>query len=206
LVGESESRTRQMIQLAEALAPCILWIDEIDKAFAGVESKGDSGTASRVFGTFINWLAEKKSPVFVVATANNIQALPPEMLRKGRFDEIFFVGLPSQAERQAIFELHLGRLRPHNLKNYDLERLAYETPDFSGAEIEQTLIEAMHIGFSQNRDFTTDDILEAASQIVPLARTAQEQIQFLKDWAAAGKARMASRDNRLSSRIQRQLQ
>ncbi|MEQ8539919.1 MAG: AAA family ATPase [Coleofasciculus sp. D1-CHI-01] len=206
LVGESESRTRQMIQLAEALAPCILWIDEIDKAFAGVESKGDSGTASRVFGTFINWLAEKKSPVFVVATANNIQTLPPEMLRKGRFDEIFFVGLPSQQERQAIFELHLGRLRPHNLKNYDLERLAYETPDFSGAEIEQTLIEAMHIGFSQNRDFTTDDILEAASQIVPLARTAQEQIQFLKDWAAAGKARMASRDNRLSSRIQRQLQ
>lgn len=206
LVGESESRTRQMIQLAEALAPCILWIDEIDKAFAGVESKGDSGTASRVFGTFINWLAEKKSPVFVVATANNIQALPPEMLRKGRFDEIFFVGLPSQDERQAIFELHLGRLRPHNLKNYDLERLAYETPDFSGAEIEQTLIEAMHIGFSQNRDFTTDDILEAASQIVPLARTAQEQIQFLKDWAAAGKARMASRDTRLSSRIQRQLQ
>jgi len=139
LVGESESRTRQMIQLAEALAPCILWIDEIDKAFAGVESKGDSGTASRVFGTFINWLAEKKSPVFVVATANNIQTLPPEMLRKGRFDEIFFVGLPSQQERQAIFELHLGRLRPHNLKNYDRERLAYETPDFSGAEIEQTL-------------------------------------------------------------------
>jgi len=206
LVGESESRTRQMIQLAEALAPCILWIDEIDKAFAGIESQGDSGTASRVFGTFINWLAEKKSPVFVVATANNIQALPPEMLRKGRFDEIFFVGLPSQDERQAIFELHLERLRPHNLKNYDLERLAYETPDFSGAEIEQTLIEAMHIGFSQNRDFTTDDILEAASQIVPLARTAQEQIQFLKDWAAAGKARMASRDTRLSSRIQRQLQ
>jgi ATP-dependent 26S proteasome regulatory subunit len=206
LVGESESRTRQMIQLAEALAPCILWIDEIDKAFSGIDSKGDAGTTSRVFGTFINWLAEKKSPVFVVATANNIQALPPEMLRKGRFDEIFFVGLPSQEERQAIFELHLSRLRPHNIKNYDLDRLAYETPDFSGAEIEQTLIEAMHIGFSQNRDFTTDDILEAASQIVPLARTAQEQIQFLQNWAAAGKARLASRDSRLSSRIQRQLQ
>jgi SpoVK/Ycf46/Vps4 family AAA+-type ATPase len=151
-------------------------------------------------------MAEKRSPVFVVATANNIQALPPEMLRKGRFDEIFFVGLPSQEERLAIFELHLSRLRSHNLKSYDLERLAYETPDFSGAEIEQTLIEAMHIGFSQNRDFTTDDILEAASQIIPLARTAQEQIQFLQDWAAAGKARMASRDSRLSSRIQRQFQ
>lgn len=206
LVGESESRTRQMIQLAEALAPCILWIDEIDKAFSGFDAKGDSGTTSRVFGTFITWLAEKRSPVFVVATANNIQTLPPEMLRKGRFDEIFFVGLPSQDERYAIFELHLARLRPHNLKNYDLERLAYETPDFSGAEIEQTLIEAMHIGFSQNRDFTTDDILESASQIIPLARTAQEQIQFLTNWAAAGKARMASRDNRLSSRIQRQFQ
>lgn len=193
LVGESESRTRQMITLAEALAPCILWIDEIDKGFAGFEGKGDSGTTSRVFGTFINWLAEKRSPVFVVATANNIQTLPPEMLRKGRFDEIFFVGLPSQDERKAILSVHLSRLRPHNLQNYDLERLAYETPDFSGAEIEQTLIEAMHIGFSQNRDFTNDDIIEAASQIIPLARTAKEQIQFLQDWAAAGKARLASR-------------
>ncbi len=196
LVGESESRTRQMIQLAEALAPCILWIDEIDKAFAGGDSRGDAGTTSRVFGTFITWLAEKASPVFVVATANNIQALPPEMLRKGRFDEIFFVGLPSQEERRAIFAVHLARLRAHNLQQYDLDRLAYETPDFSGAEIEQTLIEAMHIGFSQNRDFTTDDILEAASQIVPLARTAQEQIEQLQAWAAAGKARLASRDSK----------
>ncbi|GBF80719.1 AAA family ATPase [Aphanothece sacrum] len=201
LVGESESRTRQMISLAEALAPCVLWIDEIDKGFGGVEGKGDGGTTSRVFGTFINWLAEKQSPVFVVATANNIQTLPPEMLRKGRFDEIFFVGLPSQEEREAIFNVHLSRLRPHNLKNYDIKRLAYETPDFSGAEIEQTLIEAMHIGFSQNRDFTNDDILEAASQIIPLARTAQEQIEFLQNWAAAGKARLASRNSRLSSPI-----
>ncbi len=204
LVGESESRTRQMINLAEALSPCILWIDEIDKAFSGVEGRGDSGTTSRVFGTFITWMAEKKSPVFVVATANNIKALPPEMLRKGRFDEIFFVGLPNQEEREAIFKVHLARLRPHNLGNYDIKRLAYETPDFSGAEIEQTLVEAMHIGFSQNRDFATDDILESASQIVPLARTAQEQIQFLQDWAAAGKARLASRKSSLSDRIQNQ--
>lgn len=204
LVGESESRTRQMIQLAEALAPCVLWIDEIDKAFSGLGGKGDAGTANRVFGTFINWLAEKTSPVFVVATANDIQALPPEMLRKGRFDEIFFVGLPTQQERQSIFAVHLSRLRPHGIKNYDLDRLAYETPDFSGAEIEQTIIEAMHIGFSQNRDFTIDDILEAASQIVPLARTAQEQIRFLQDWAAAGKARLASRQGSLSPSIPRQ--
>jgi ATP-dependent 26S proteasome regulatory subunit len=201
LVGESESRTRQMIQLAEALAPCILWIDEIDKAFAGLDSRSDSGTTSRVFGTFITWMAEKTSPVFVVATANNIQSLPPEMLRRGRFDEIFFVGLPSQNERQAIFEVHLARLRPHSLKNYDLSRLAYETPDFSGAEIEQVIIEAMHLGFSQNRDFTTDDILEAASQMVPLARTAQEQIEALQAWAASGKARMASRIGGLNNRL-----
>ncbi|MDZ4873009.1 MAG: ATP-dependent zinc metalloprotease FtsH [Chroococcidiopsis cubana SAG 39.79] len=206
LVGESESRTRQMIQVAEALSPCILWVDEIDKAFAGLGAKGDAGTTSRVFGTFITWLAEKTSPVFVVATANDIHALPPEMLRKGRFDEIFFVGLPIQEERKAIFTVHLSRLRSHNLKSYDLDRLAYETPDFSGAEIEQTIVEAMHIGFSQNRDFTTDDILEAASQIIPLARTAQEQIQFLQDWAAAGKARLASKHSSLSNRIQRQLQ
>src|SRR5579883_1487797 len=206
LVGESESRTRQMIQVAEALAPCILWIDEIDKAFSGLGSKGDAGTTSRVFGTFITWLAEKTSPVFVVATANDIQALPPEMLRKGRFDEIFFVGLPNQEERKAIFNVHLSRLRPHNLKNYDIDRLAYETPDFSGAEIEQTLIEAMHIGFSQNRDFNIDDILEAASQIIPLARTAVEQIRQLQEWAAAGRARLASKQNPLSDRIQRQMQ
>lgn len=201
IVGESESRTRQMIQLAEALAPCVLWIDEIDKAFAGFDGKGDSGTSSRVFGTFITWLAEKTSPVFVVATANNIQSLPPEMLRKGRFDEIFFVGLPNQEERRAIFEVHLSRLRPHSLKNYNVDRLAYETPDFSGAEIEQTLIEAMHIGFSQNRDFTTEDVLESASQIVPLAKTAQEQIKLLQDWASAGKARLASRFSSLSARL-----
>lgn len=205
LVGESESRTRQMIQVAEALAPCVLWIDEIDKAFSGFDGKGDAGTTSRVFGTFITWLAEKTSPVFVVSTANNIQALPPEILRKGRFDEIFFVGLPNQEERRAIFEVHLSRLRSHNLKNYDLDRLAYETPDFSGAEIEQSLIEAMHIGFSQNRDFTNDDILEAVSQIIPLARTAAEQIQFLQAWAASGKARLASRSS-LTSRIQSQRQ
>ncbi len=204
LIGESESRTRQMVQIAEALAPCILWIDEIDKAFSGADGRGDAGTSSRVFGTFITWMAEKTSPVFVVATANNIQALPPELLRRGRFDEIFFVGLPSQIERKSIFEVHLSRLRAHNLQSYDLDRLAYETPNFSGAEIEQAIIEAMHIGFSQDRDFTTDDVLEAASQIVPLARTAQEQVEALQAWAASGKARLASRSTPLGDRLKRQ--
>jgi SpoVK/Ycf46/Vps4 family AAA+-type ATPase len=196
LVGESESRTRQMIQLAEALSPCVLWIDEIDKAFSGLEGRGDSGTTNRVFGTFLTWMAEKTSPVFVVATANNIRTLPPELLRKGRFDEVFFVGLPNQEERSQIFSVHLNKYRPHNIRAYDIERLAYETPDFSGAEIEQGIIEAMHIGFSQNRDFSTDDILEAASQIVPLAQTAQQEIQVLQEWAASGKARLASRQNK----------
>jgi SpoVK/Ycf46/Vps4 family AAA+-type ATPase len=197
LVGESESRTRQMIQIAEALAPCVVWIDEIDKAFSGVDGRGDSGTTNRVFGTFITWLAEKTSPVFVVATANDVQLLPPEMLRKGRFDEIFFVGLPNQEERRAIFTVHLSRLRGHMLQDYDLDRLAYETPEFSGAEIEQAIVEAMHIGFSQGREFTTDDILEAASQTVPLAQTAKEQIQLLQSWAMSGKARLASRSTTL---------
>ena len=155
LVGESESRTRQMIQLSEALSPCILWIDEIDKAFAGFEGRGDAGTTSRVFGTFITWLAEKTSPVFVVATANNIQALPPEILRKGRFDEIFLCGAypPQKNAMISLRSIYRG-YGPHNLAHYDLERLAYETPDFSGAEIEQSIIEAMHLGFSQNRDFS----------------------------------------------------
>jgi AAA+ superfamily predicted ATPase len=197
LVGESESRTRQMIQLAEALSPCILWIDEIDKAFGGLDSKGDAGTTSRVFSTVVTWLAEKTSAVFVVATANNVQALPPEILRKGRFDEIFFVGLPSQAERRSIFAVHLQKVRAQNLRDFDLDRLATETPSFSGAEIEQTLIEAMHLGFSQNRDFTTNDILEAASQTIPLAVTAQEQINALQEWANSGRARLASRQGNI---------
>ena len=196
LVGESEARARQAIALAEALAPCVLWIDEIDKAFATAGDRGDGGTSRRVFGTFLTWLAEKRSPVFVVATANNLQMLPPELLRKGRFDEVFFVGLPARQERREIFSVHLQRVRPHNLASFDLDRLAYETPDFSGAEIEQAIVEAMHIGFSQDRDFTTEDILSSVSQIVPLARTAQEEIQALQAWVADGKARLASRDRR----------
>lgn len=196
LVGESESRARQAIALSEALAPCVLWIDEIDKAFAGVGDRSDGGTSRRVFGTFLTWLAEKQAPVFVVATANNLQALPAELLRKGRFDEVFFVGLPNRQERREIFAVHLQRVRPHKLVGFDLDRLAYETPDFSGAEIEQAIVEAMHIGFSQDRDFATEDILSAASQIVPLARTAQEEIQALQAWVTDGKARLASRDYR----------
>jgi SpoVK/Ycf46/Vps4 family AAA+-type ATPase len=205
LVGESEARTRQMIQIAEALAPCVLFADEIDKSFGSLQG-GDAGTASRVFGTFLTWMAEKTSPVFVVATANDVLRLPPELMRKGRFDEVFFVNLPTQAERAEIFGVHLARLRPHNLRAYDLARLAYETPDFSGAEIEQAIVEAMHLGFAQGRDFTSDDIVQAVATIVPLARTAQEQIQALQQWAAAGKARPASLQGGLLGSLQRRLE
>jgi SpoVK/Ycf46/Vps4 family AAA+-type ATPase len=192
IVGESEARMRQMIQLSEAISPCILWIDEIDKAFAGMESKGDSGTTSRVLATFITWLSEKKSPVFVVATANNIYSLPPEILRKGRFDEIFFIGLPNEEEKKLIFKVHLNKVRPRSYQNYQLDLLSKQAKNFSGAEIEESIIEAMHLAFSENREFVTEDILKSIEQFVPLAYTNQEKIESLQEWATAGKIRLAS--------------
>jgi SpoVK/Ycf46/Vps4 family AAA+-type ATPase len=196
LVGESEQRTREMIRLAEAMAPCVLWVDEIDKAFAGVQSgfQGDSGTSARVFGAFITWMQEKTSPVFLVATANNVEVLPPELLRKGRFDEIFFIGLPSERERREIFQVHLRKVREHKLREYDLRGLAAATEGYSGAEIEQAIIAAMHDAFDENREFTDQDLLRAIRETVPLSRTAREQIERLKQWAASGKARPASSD------------
>jgi SpoVK/Ycf46/Vps4 family AAA+-type ATPase len=141
-------------------------------------------------------MAEKDTGVFVVATANNVRTLPPELLRKGRFDEIFFVGLPNQRERAEILAVHLQKYRPDRLREYDLERLAYETPDFSGAELEQAIVEAMHLAFSQNRDFTTEDILTCASQIIPLCRTAQTEVELLQEWVNTGRIRCASRSDR----------
>lgn len=192
IVGESESKMRQMIQLSEAISPCVLWIDEIDKAFSGMESKGDSGTTSRVLATFITWLSEKKSSVFVVATANNIYSLPPEILRKGRFDEIFFIGLPNEQEKELIFKVHLSRIRPKSWQNYDISLLSQKANKFSGAEIEEAIVEAMHIAFSENREFTTEDILKAIEQFVPLAYTNKEKMDALEEWAVAGKVRLAS--------------
>jgi SpoVK/Ycf46/Vps4 family AAA+-type ATPase len=206
LVGESESRMRQMIQLVEAVAPCILWIDEIDKAFGNIASgvDGDSGTSRRVFGTLITWMQEKTSAVFVVATANNVQSLPAELLRKGRFDEIFFLNLPSTQEREAIFRIFLQRLRPNRLREFDLEKLAWETRDFSGAEIEQVIVDGMYLAFSgafsgtsesettQRRDFVTEDILTAIRSTVPLAAISRVQIDALQRWAEQTGARNAS--------------
>jgi SpoVK/Ycf46/Vps4 family AAA+-type ATPase len=193
LVGESEGRTREMIRLSEAMAPCVLWVDEIDKAFAGVAGpQGDSGVSSRVFATFLSWLSEKTSPVFVAATANNVTGLPPELLRKGRFDEIFFIGLPSRRERREIFEVHLHRVRPHSLREFDLDYLAAESDGFSGAEIGQAVVEAMYDAFDKRTEVTTGHIIAAMARTVPLSRTAAEQIDALREWAAQGRARAAS--------------
>ncbi|MEB3337342.1 MAG: AAA family ATPase, partial [Leptolyngbyaceae bacterium] len=209
VVGESESRVRQMLQVAEAMAPCVLWIDEIDKAFGNISggSDGDAGTSRRVFGTLITWMQEKKSPVFIVATANNVQILPAELLRKGRFDEIFFLDLPTEIERQDIFKVHLQRWRPARLREFDLGLLASKAKDFSGAEIEQVIVDAMHRAFGdrspngQRRDFTTQDILRAMEETVPLAEIAHDQIQVLKHWAAEAGARTASSNTHLNAEL-----
>ena len=190
LVGESEYRIRQMIQISESLSPCVLWIDEIDKAFK--ESNGDSGTSNRVFSTFLTWLSEKVSPVFVVATANNMYSLPLEILRKGRFDEIFFIGLPNFEERKIIFKIHLSTFRPQTWERYDLNELSLKTNYFSGAEIKQAIIEGMHFGFNEKREFTTQDIKNGIKQIIPLAQVDPSRTQDLQDWAFSGRIRIAS--------------
>ena len=189
LVGASEARTRDMIQRAEAMAPCVLWIDEIDKGFGG-DSRSDGGTSQRVLGTVLTWMAEKTSAVFVVATANGVDKLPAELLRKGRFDEIFLLDLPSAEERRAILDLQLGRRRASH--TIPLDVLVDRTGGFSGAELEQTVIEAMHLAFAEQREFGEADLIAAASQVVPLSRTAREQLEALQSWARGGRARLAS--------------
>src|SRR4030095_5721792 len=192
LVGSSEENVRRAINVAESVAPAILWVDEIDKAFAGSQGSGatDGGTTARVFGTFLTWLSEKTAPVFVVATANDISHLPPELMRKGRLDEIFFVDLPADAERAQIFEIHLAR-RNRPPAEFDVAALAESSKDFSGAEIEEAVISAMYDAFYAQREVTTADVLTAIQQTVPLARTMDEQINRLRSWAS-GRARAAS--------------
>jgi SpoVK/Ycf46/Vps4 family AAA+-type ATPase len=193
LVGQSESRIRKVIQLSEALSPCILWVDEIDKAFAGAQGSGDSGTTSRVLATFLTWLAEKTSPVFVVATANNIEFIPPEVIRKGRFDEVFFLGLPTREERKSIFEVHINKYRPNLTNKFQISLLSEASKDFSGAEIEQSVINAMRIGFSKDREFTSEDILNSIQNLVPLARTKSKELQLLQEWSNSGRITNASK-------------
>ena len=192
IVGESESRLRQMIAVTETISPCILWIDEIDKAFTNTESKGDSGTSNRVLATFISWLSEKTKPVFVIATANNIDLLPLEIIRKGRFDEIFFLDLPKEKEREEIFKIHLQEFRPNSWNSYDYEQLATLSTSFSGAEIRQSIVEGMYQAFYENREFTTEDICVALKESIPLANLENNQMKKLQNWASSGQIRLAS--------------
>src|ERR1039458_4003109 len=192
LVGSSEENVRRAISVAESVAPAILWVDEIDKAFAGSQGSGasDGGTTARVFGTFLTWLSEKNAPVFVVATANDISQLPPELLRKGRLDEIFYVELPLDEERGEIFRIHLTK-RNRNPEEFDLPPLAAASPEFSGAEIEEAIISALYDAFYARQELATAHVLATLSQTVPLARTMAEKVTAQRDWAN-GRARNAS--------------
>jgi SpoVK/Ycf46/Vps4 family AAA+-type ATPase len=183
-VGRSEANLRGALKTAESISPAILFIDEMDKAFAGNAGSADSdgGTSSRIFGSFLTWMQEKQSPVFVMATANRVERLPGEFLRKGRFDEIFFVDLPTQAEREEIFRIHLFKRRS-DIERFDIEQLANVCDGFSGAEIEQGIIAAMYEAFAQNREFTQLDIIAACRATLPLSRTMTEQVTALREWA-----------------------
>jgi len=186
-VGESEFNIRKAIKIAEAIAPCILWIDEIEKGFAGAQGEGDSGTSARVFGTFLTWMQDKKSEVFVFATANDISRLPPEFLRKGRFDEIFFVDLPILEEREEIFKKHLkdrenkekGRL----LENFDIKFLAEKSEGYSGAEIEEAIESALYRVFSEGRELIVQDIIKSLEETRPISVVMKERILTIRRWA-----------------------
>jgi len=189
LVGESEERARRALRLAETLAPCLVWIDEMEKALA--HGGLDSGTSTRVFGTILTWMQEKTAPCFVIATANDIAALPPELLRKGRFDEIFFLDLPTDDERKEIFSVHL-RKRSRLAVDFELDRLAQASEGYVGAEIEQAVIDGMYLGFNAGREFTTEDILYSLARQVPLSVSQRETVHMLRNWLHEGRAQSAS--------------
>jgi ATP-dependent 26S proteasome regulatory subunit len=201
LVGSSEENIRRAIAVAESVAPAILWVDEIDKAFAGIAGSGttDGGTGARVLGTFLTWLSEKQLPVFVVATANDISNLPPELLRKGRLDEIFFVDLPQKEERAEIFRIHLQK-RGRDPETFSTGELAALSASFSGAEIEEAINSALYDAFYAQRELAQADIEATLQQTVPLAATMDEKIGSLRSWSK-GRARNASLQNESLSEI-----
>lgn len=188
-IGQSEETVRSALALADAVSPCVLWIDEIEKGLSTGDH--DSGTSTRVFGTILTWMQEKKSNCFVVATANNVSKLPPELLRRGRFDEIFFLDLPTLEERREIFKVHIKK-RKREVEKYDLEALATESHGYVGAEIEQAIVDAMVVAFSQDREFTTEDIVNTLKRQVPLSITQRETIESLQAWLNDGRAQSAS--------------
>lgn len=184
-IGSSEENMRRALQVAESLAPVVLWIDEIEKAFSGYQgsANSDGGTTARVIGLFLTWLQERTAPVFVVATANDITGLPPEMSRKGRLDETFFVDLPRSRERAEILQIHL-RKRKRDPAAFDLHNLVTACDGFSGAEIEQAIVSAMHDSFFADREVTSTDLMRAFEQMVPLSRTSKEGVASLRQWAS----------------------
>jgi AAA+ superfamily predicted ATPase len=182
-IGESERRLRDALRQAERMAPIVLWIDEIEKGFASAASRStDGGLSQRMFGSLLTWMQEHEAPVFLVATANDIEALPPELLRKGRFDEIFFVDLPGTSTRKEIFAIHL-RKRKRDPEKFDLEQLAEASQGYSGAEIEQAIISGLHKVFGTKRELETQDVLEALRESPPLSVTMKEAISGLRAWA-----------------------
>jgi hypothetical protein len=183
-VGESERNLRKSLQVVEAVAPAVLWIDEIEKMFpaAGLGSEADGGLSLRLFGSFISWMQEKKSPVFIVATCNNVASMPPELLRKGRFDELFFVDLPDTEERKSIFTIHLNRHKQAPA-DFDLAVLAVAAEGFSGAEIEQAVSSALCTAFAQKASLTTEMVLEEIRSTYPLSVTMKEKVESLRAWA-----------------------
>ncbi len=191
-VGSSEENVRRAIQTAESIAPSILWLDEIEKGFSGLGSSGqtDGGTTARVFGTFLTWLQEKKTPVFVVATSNNVSQLPPELLRKGRFDEIFYVDLPSKDERTEIFRIHLEK-RKRDPSAFSLEKLATLTHGFSGSEIEEIIVSSLYDAFDNSVELAQAHLETIIGTMIPLSQTMEEQIRGIRDWAKL-RARRAS--------------
>lgn len=181
-VGESEANLRNAISLAEAIAPCILWVDELEKAFAGVGGfGGGADVTTRLFGNFLTWMQEKVSPTFVVATANDITKLPPELLRKGRFDEIFYVGLPNESEREKIFKIHIEKRRPQDLKQMELHELVTKTKGFSGADIESVVKEAIETAFANDKKYVqTEDILSAIKNTNPLSEIMKDTLEKIE--------------------------
>ncbi len=200
LVGQSEQNMRKAIRIAESLAPCCLWMDEMEKGFAGASGGGvsDSGTTARVFSTFLTWMQEKTKPVFLIATANDVSALPPELLRKGRFDEIFFIDLPELEERKEILSIHLSR-RGRDPKKFKIAELARRTKGFSGAELEQLVIGAMNHAFFEDREVAFKDVSEEARTQVPLSRMMREEIEELRDWATLRARPSAKRTGELDN-------
>ncbi len=192
LLGHTERNLRDAIQIAELVSPSILWIDEIEKAFAG--SQGDRGTATRVLGSFLTWMQERTRPVFVIATANNIDELSPELLRRGRFDEVFFLDLPTQAERREIISVHLRQRGYHQVaQRFDLDALAERTEGFVGAELEAVVRDAMFPAFQDGqRELETGDLEKAIGELVPLAKSHGRVVQHLRQWVINGLARNAS--------------